>query len=438
MNIPQLLIAAPHSGSGKTMVTLALMRHLHSMGMRVQPFKCGPDYLDSKVHEVAAHRSCYNLDLFMSDAEGLRARYAKAVATADVAVVEGVMGMFDGYHRSAGSSAEVAKTLGIPVVMVVNAKAMAHSVAPLLKGFATYDPEVRVVGVIFNFVGSAAHYEMLRMAAEEVGVVSLGWIARNDELRLESRHLGLTTEDREGIDTVCQRAAESLFRNVDVAKLLAVASLPKPCCPETMKERASLRIAVAKDAAFSFTYRANIEALEQMGHVVYFSPLKDDALPQADVVYLPGGYPELHAAELSSNKTMMESVRRYCEEGGAMLAECGGMIYLGQSLTLADGSTYPMAGFLDLGTTFEGARCTLGYRQVTINGVVLRGHEFHYSRSVGTLPDSAAEVQSAIGQPTGTNIYLKKRTLASYFHFYWGDGASSPISLLLDGEGAGE
>ncbi|WP_320051830.1 cobyrinate a,c-diamide synthase [uncultured Acetobacteroides sp.] len=431
MNIPQFLIAAPHSGSGKTLVTLALLRLLKDRGLKVQPFKCGPDYLDTKLHEVAAGCRCYNLDLFMADADGVRGRYARQASLADVAVVEGVMGMFDGYDRQLGSSAEVTKTLGIPVVLVVNAKAMAHSVAPLLKGFATYDPEVRVAGVIFNFVGSASHYQLLKMAAEEVGVEPLGWIAKNDEFRLESRHLGLQTEDTKMVDEICDKAAHSIFTSVNIDRLLEVTASAKPTFVEQPAPSSEkIRIAVARDAAFSFSYPANIEALEPQGAITYFSPLNDERLPDADFVYLPGGYPELYAEQLSANHAMMESIRSYCSSGGAMLAECGGMIYLGSHLTLKDGTCYPMVGIFDFGTTFRDAKCTLGYRKAMLGGVEVRGHEFHYSRSEGELPASVAEVLSATNNPCSTGIYLKKRTLASYFHFFWGDGGFSMLEVI--------
>ena len=431
MNTPQFLIAAPHSGSGKTLVTLALLRHLKGRGLKVQPFKCGPDYLDTKLHEVAAGCSCYNLDLFMADADGVRMRYAHQAAQADVSVVEGVMGMVDGYDRHLGSSAEVAKTLGIPVVLVVNAKAMAHTVAPLLKGFATYDPAVKIAGVIFNFVGSASHYQLLKMAAEEVGVEPLGWIAKNDELRLESRHLGLQTEDLELIDGICTKAAQSIFTNVDIERLLEITSQPKPILVDQPKVSSiRIRIAVAKDAAFNFIYPANIEELEQQGTITYFSPLNDERLPDADFVYLPGGYPELYAEQLSANHAMVESIRSYCSSGGAMLAECGGMIYLGSHLTLKDGASYPMVGIFDFGTTFRDAKCTLGYRKAMLGSVEVRGHEFHYSRSEGELPASVAEVLSATCNPCSTGIYLKNRTLASYFHFFWGDGGHSMVEII--------
>lgn len=428
MNIPQLLIAAPHSGSGKTLFTLALLRLLSNRGLAVQPFKCGPDYLDTQLHGLAARRGSYNLDLFMSDSTGVRNRYAKQVATADAAIVEGVMGMFDGYNQSRGSSAEVARTLDIPIIMVMNAKAMAHSAAALLHGFATYQQGCRPVGVVFNFVGSASHYEYLRQAALEVGVEPLGWIKANENLKVESRHLGLHTENHDAIESICESAASEIFANVDVDRLLAITMRERPQASIAYAENTPrLRAAVARDEAFSFIYPANIEALEQVATVTYFSPLADDKLPEADFVYLPGGYPELHAQALSGNSTMLESIRRYSQRGGLMLAECGGMMYLGSELTLASGESYPMAKIYNFGTTFQNARCKLGYRQATVRGLEVRGHEFHYSSIFGEAVASSLEVRNALGNPSKTGIFVEQQTVASYFHFYWGD---TPISII--------
>lgn len=432
MSIPQLLIAAPHSGSGKTLFTLALLRLLNNRGLTVQPFKCGPDYLDTQLHKIAARRDSYNLDLFMSDSVGVRNRFARQLAGADVAIVEGVMGMFDGYHQAQGSSAEIAMTLDIPVVLIVNAKAMAHSAAALLKGFATYQPGVKLAGVVFNFVGSNSHYSFLKAAAEEVGVEPLGWIGANGNLKVESRHLGLQTENQPQIDAICEIAAQQVAQNVDIDRLLALTSRPKPHSqPLPLQPKTGKKIAVAKDAAFSFIYPANIEALEREAEVVYFSPLASQTLPDADFIYLPGGYPELYAKELSANTSMIQSINKYCHNGGHLLAECGGMIYLGKNITLKDGSCYPMASIFDFGTTFMDGRCTLGYRQATIGKYTVKGHEFHYSRSEGILPSSIAEVYNAMGNPAKTGIFSFKNTIASYFHIYWGDSAAS-ITKIVD------
>lgn len=432
MNIPQFLIAAPHSGSGKTLFTLALLRLLSNRGLKVQPFKCGPDYLDTQLHKIAAHNESYNLDLFMMDDQGIKRRYAKEVCTADAAIVEGVMGMFDGYHLTQGSSAEVAQTLSIPVILVMNAKAMAHSAAALLKGFASYQQGINLAGVVFNFVGSASHYSLLKAAAEEVGVEPLGWIAANSSLRVESRHLGLQTDNYDEIDAICENAAELILQNVNIDRLLELSSLPKPAIEPSILQNKSPRLqaAVAKDAAFNFISPANIEALQQVADITYFSPLVDKVLPKVDFVYLPGGYPELHAEQLSSNTAMIDAIRAYSNSDGRILAECGGMIYLGSHLTLKDETTYPMANIFQFGTTFANARCKLGYRQAQVGKHTIKGHEFHYSRSEGMLPQSAAEIRSATDRSTETGIYVHKNTVASYFHLYWGDSSVSIISIL--------
>lgn len=430
MNIPQFLIAAPHSGSGKTLFTLALLRLLSNRGLKVQPFKCGPDYLDTKIHAIAARQSSYNLDLFMMSPQGLKHRYAKQASSADAAIVEGVMGMFDGYHRTSGSSAEIAQTLDIPAILIMNAKAMAHTAAALLKGFATYNTNVNLAGVVFNFVGSQSHYELLKAAAIEVGVEPLGWIQANQDFKMESRHLGLQTENIAEIDLMCDTAAQQIFSHVDIDKLIQITSLPRPKPVADKPIIQKMRVAVALDAAFNFIYPANIEALEQIAEVVYFSPLADSALPQADFVYLPGGYPELHAEKLAANKPMVAAIKNYCNSGGLMLAECGGMIYLGSHITLKDNATHPMCNVFQFGTTFADARCKLGYRKGQVGSISIKGHEFHYSRSEGVLPQSAIKVKSATDRPTETGIYVYKNTVASYFHIYWGDSDNNIIDIV--------
>lgn len=431
MEKPQLLIAAPHSGSGKTLVTLALLRHFKNAGMRVQPFKCGPDYLDTKLHSIAAGVLSYNLDLFMADAAAVRRRYVQEVSRANIAIVEGVMGMFDGYSGSKGSSAEVAKVLDIPIVLVVNAKAMAHSAAALLKGFSSYDAGVKIAGVIFNFVGSASHYEFLKNAAIEVGVEPLGWIAPLPQLAIESRHLGLQTENADKLDSICEAAASLLLQNVNLGRLTELTAVPAALVScDISPQSPAIRIAIARDAAFSFVYPSNIEQLEREGSVTYFSPLSDSKLPEADFVYLPGGYPELHAEELARNHSMISSVRDYCDRGGAMLAECGGMIYLSKYITLSDGATYPLVGYFDFGTSMVNAKCMLGYRRVSLAGTEIRGHEFHYSHLEGDTSNSEAAVTTAAGRAASTKIFIKRRTLASYFHFFWGENGVSIVKLV--------
>ena len=426
------LIAAPSSGSGKTTITLGLLRLFARRGMSVQPFKCGPDYLDTMLHSMAAStgeasRPGLNLDTFMASKAHVRSLFARHASTAEISVVEGVMGLFDGAEKSDGSSAEIAALLGLPVIMVIDGSKMAYSAAPMLYGYKHFDPSVKVAGVIFNRVGSASHYSYLEAAAKDVGVEPLGYLPRNSDITIDERHLGLNTSaeyDRQGI---IDAMADHIEKTVNIERLLEVARIE---LPEVEKVQARTRtpgkvIAVARDEAFNFIYHDNIEALSRYGEVRFFSPLHDEKLPEADLVYLAGGYPELHAQALAENASMRKSVAAWCQSGGATWAECGGLMYLGQRLTLADGATYPMCGVLDLDTTMQEARLTLGYRKVyptETEGVELRGHEFHYSRisRQGEI-DTIAEVRNARDQEVPTSLFRVGNTIASYLHLYWGE-----------------
>ncbi|NTV67281.1 MAG: cobyrinate a,c-diamide synthase [Chlorobaculum sp.] len=426
------LIAAPSSGSGKTTITLGLLRLLARRGLAVQPFKCGPDYLDTMLHAMAASagettRPGLNLDTFMASKQHVRSLFARHASTAEISVVEGVMGLFDGAEKSDGSSAEIAALLGLPVIMVIDGSKMAYSAAPMLYGFKHFDPSVNVAGVIFNRVGSASHYRYLEAAALDAGVEPLGYLPRNSAITIDERHLGLNTSaeyDRQGI---IDAMADHIEKTVNIERLLEVAAIElqeAEAVPATARTSGKV-IAVARDEAFNFIYHANIEALARYGEVRFFSPLHDERLPEADLVFLAGGYPELHAQALAANTPMRHAIAAWCRNGGATWAECGGLIYLGQSLTLADGEAYPMCGVLDLDTTMQEARLTLGYRKVYpagAEGVELRGHEFHYSRITrqGEI-DAIAEIRNARDQQVDTKLFRTGNTIASYLHLYWGE-----------------
>lgn len=431
-----LLIGAASSGCGKTTFTMGLLRALSRRRLRVQPFKCGPDYIDPLYHQQAAGRESVNLDTFMASASHVQSLFAHYGSDADVRVVEGAMGLFDGYDASRGSAAEVAMLLDVPVVLLVNARAVAYSVAPLIYGFRHFNPQLRLVGVVFNFVASERQYAMLRQACDDAGVSCLGYLGRNAGLTIPSRHLGLSIEERRQAERLIDLAADEVEAHVDIDRLLQASKSVYPgktqCIPRkntvysTEKHFERLSIAVARDEAFNFTYRANIDALRGRGNVVFFSPLRDAVLPDCDLLYLPGGYPELFAKTLSDNEAMRRAIRDYCEAGGRVLAECGGFMFLCHDI---DG--LPMCGVLPMSATMEGARLHLGYRQMSVGDETLRGHEFHYSSvreadcpaGVGRL----ALQRSALGTPVETPIYKNKNVLAGYTHWYWGE---KPFELL--------
>lgn len=441
-----LLISAASSGSGKTTFTLGLLRALRNRSLRVQPFKCGPDYIDTRHHRMAAGRPSVNLDAFMMSEGHIKDLYARYASNTDVAVTEGVMGLFDGYDTMRGSSAEISARLRIPVVLVVNAKSTAYSVAPLLYGFRNFRKDLDVVGAVFNFVASENHYSFLRQACEDAGVEALGYLPKRTDVEIPSRHLGLSLDEDFCFEDFANRVACLVEEHVDIDRLLAITTfsgqppLFRIRTGETARTvpKANLRIAIAHDSAFNFSYEENIRFLSTLGTIAYFSPLKDDRLPEADFVYLPGGYPELHLAELSANAGMCGSIRSFVEAGGKLLAECGGMMYLCEKIIGTDGNAYPMVGVLPQSATMENMRLRLGYRTLYYKSDTLRGHEFHYSRIVPMeipLP-SAARAFTAKGTQTDTPLYRYKNVLAGYTHLYWGDPHEN--SWLIDflyGEG---
>ena len=420
-------------------------------GLKVQPFKCGPDYIDTKYHEVVCGRLSINLDTFMASQEHVSSLYARYSADADVAVVEGMMGMYDGYDRDRGSSAEVARLLGIPVVLVVDAKSAAYSMAPLLSGFINFRPDIRIAGVIFNRVGSLRHYRMLQEVCEDLNVTCLGYLPKQKELEQESRHLGLDfsrSKETEGLDML----AGLLEEHVDWELLLSTTGRPLPTAAveekPVLSEPGKLHISVARnEESFSFLYAEHLDILRRMGTVTFFNPEQDRAIPQeTDLLYLPGGYPENRLEELAGARLARESIRSYIEAGGRTLAECGGMIYLSQSV-LSDGDTdggsagscvgnigNEMVGVLPFSITNERKRrkLTLGYRQFNYNGWRLKGHEFHYTQfavpeadgkegGACSLPPSIAQVYNAKGGKVTTPVFRYKNLIASYTHLYWGE-----------------
>lgn len=423
----QLLIGAASSGSGKTTFTLGLLRALRKRGLAVQPFKCGPDYIDTQYHAVAAGSESVNLDSYLSSGTHIRELYARYGAGARVCVTEGVMGLLDGYDGRRGSSAEIAGLLDLPVVLLVNAKSTAYSVAPVIYGFKHFCSDLRIAGVVFNKVASAVHYASLLQACRDVGVESLGYLPFRKDMEIPSRHLGLTLEEGFRFDAFTGRIAELVETHVDIDRLLEVTASPFPVAPvgsgkadNNFAPVPGLKIAVARDEAFNFIYRENIARLQQAGTVTFFSPLTGSVLPEADFVYLPGGYPEFFLPRLSSNTSMLASVKRYAEAGGKLWAECGGMMYLCRSVTGTDEKTYPMAGVFPLEATMEQMKLKLGYRRFRYRERTWRGHEFHYSRTSGSYP-SVAELSNARNEPVSTPLYRYKNVLAGYTHLYWGE-----------------
>lgn len=416
----QFLIGAASSGSGKTTLTLGLLRALKRRGRRVAPFKCGPDYIDPHYHRLAAGSESVNLDGFLASPAHLEALYGRYAAPADVAVTEGVMGLYDGWQADRGSSAELARTLHLPVILVVDARSTAYSAAPLLYGFRHFGRGAEVVGAIFNRVASPSHYAFLKEAARDAGVEALGWLPRDEGFAAPSRHLGLSLENLAAFEPVVERLADAVEAHVALDRLEELTRRPFDFHAPAPHPRGKLRIAVARDEAFNFLYRANLDRLEELGEVRFFSPLRDRELPGADLLYLPGGYPEFRLEELTRNEPLRRAVRDYAEAGGRLIAECGGMMYLARAIRDERGKRHPMCGVLPIEASMEGMKLRLGYREIRYGEHRLRGHEFHYSHVEGDCP-SVARQFSARGAEVSTPLYRYKNVIAGYTHLYWGE-----------------
>lgn len=394
---PGLIIAAPASGAGKTTLTLALLRHYARAGLAVNPAKAGPDYIDPAFHEAACGRACVNLDAWAMRRETLDGLVAQASSDAQLVLCEGVMGLFDGAliggSASVGSTADLAVHAGWAVVLVVDVRGQGGSAAALVRGFAHHNSDVPIAGVIFNRVAGTRHVAMINaaMAAALPHVPIIGMVPRDEALGLPERHLGLVQAGEHGaLDTFLDGAADIVGTHLDTDALRALAATtaatgarPVPLAP------LGQRIAVARDEAFAFTYGAVLEGWRKAGaDIAFFSPLEDVPPPEdADAVYLPGGYPELHGGRLAANMCFLDGLRGAARRGAAIYGECGGYMVLGEALIDTDGTAHEMAGLLPLVTSFAGRRLHLGYRQAETlapsplgaAGGRYRGHEFHYA-----------------------------------------------------------
>lgn len=435
MSKNSFIIGAPSSGSGKTMITLGLLRALHRRGLHVQPFKCGPDYIDPMYHTLAAQRESVNLDPYMATANHLREVYSRYSASADVAPIEGVMGLLDGYCRDNGSTAELSRLLNRPVIMVVDARSAAYSVAAQLYGFRHFGQGVNIVGVIFNRVASPSHYAFLKQAALDAGTEPLGYLPRNNDFIAPSRHLGLSTEAVASFNPIVEKLADAVTKHIDLSRLLELTACESPLTytPQKQLENKGWRIAVARDEAFNFIYRANLDRLQESGSLSFFSPLRDATLPDADLIYLPGGYPEFFLEPLEKNVSLRREIQCRAENGGRILAECGGMMYLCRAIRSSEGKTFEMCGILPTEASMEDMRLRLGYREIrTDDGFSIRGHEFHYSHLTEELPSAVRQI-SARGEETATGLYRYKNVIAGYTHLYWGE--CNPLSLFEETDG---
>lgn len=449
--IPALVVAGVASGVGKTTFTLGLLEALRRRGLVVQPFKVGPDFIDPGFHGLVAGRPSHNLDGWLCSRDVVRATVARHAADADLALVEGVMGCFDGRGASSdeGSTAEIAKWLGAPAVLVVDAWAMARSAGAIVLGFERFDADLDLAGVVFNRVAGETHWQWLREAVTaRCRAVPLGYLPRRDSLALPERHLGLVTAAEHGMPrAVLDELVGAIEATVDVDALLRLARSAVEPDATPARARGSggaptrARIGVARDVAFQFYYPANFELLRAAGaELVFWSPLDDAELPDVDALYLGGGYPEVHAGRLAANIPMREAVRAFALGGRPVYAECGGLLYLAEALEDEAGVLQPMVGVLPTVGRMAPRRLTLGYAEVEVTratplgpaGTVVRGHEFHASR-IDEVPEEvprAYTVRTSRGGAPRAEGYLLGETLMSYVHLHFGSNPAVPDHLV--------
>lgn len=449
------LIAAPQSGSGKTTVSLAIMAGLAKRGIAVAPFKCGPDFIDPGYHNIVTGRHSVNLDPWMCSEEFVRETFQTALAGQAIAIIEGAMGLFDGIGPSVkGSSAQIAAITGAPVVLIINARGMAASAAAMVKGFADFDPQVKIAGVIFNNVGSDAHAALLKdsLAVHCPEVVCFGCVPRDESLIIPSRHLGLVTaEDNPLSDEFIQKLTDLSECCLDLDGLAALEIdfyTPEHNTLAAAKTLLScdeppVRIAVARDSAFCFIYADNLRLLEEAGaELVFFSPLHDSTLPpDAHGIYLPGGYPELYATELAENISMKNSIKNAVNTDMPVYAECGGFVYLTEGIDASENQVAAdFVGIFQTRCRMLARRRALGYRQIDLTenviigskGIEARGHEFHYSDIVA-MPENIELCYrvSRQGVVLAAEGFKVRNCLASYIHLHFGSDSEIARTFVM-------
>ena len=443
------MVAGTASGVGKTTIALTLMAMLRERGLRVQPFKCGPDFLDTGHHSATCGRASRNLDTWMLDRKANRAIFLSASRDADAAIVEGMMGLYDGAAGDTedGSAAEIAKLLALPVVLVIDAGKSARSIAAVVKGFESFDPAVRFAGIVLNHVVSDQHYRLLETAIRSVTTTPLlGYLPMEQTIAIPERHLGLhTAEEIASVEDRRVALARAGSRHLDIKPLLGLSwsgvVAKSEVFPAQCSEQKHVRIGVARDKAFSFYYEDNFDLLRQNGaEIVAFSPLSDAALPMdLDALYLGGGYPELYADALSRNVGLLAEIRTFAEAGKPVYAECGGMIYLSQALTLLDGYSYTMAGVLPVKFEMTPRLVHFGYVNVEFvadcllgkKGMIARGHSFHCSRILpGNLMTTAYRLKYSLSGRDELEGYQFRNVLTSYVHLHFRGNPAMTTSLV--------
>ena len=432
-NFPRLIIAATQSGSGKTTITVGLLAALKNRGLNVQAYKVGPDYIDTGWHMLANGKASHNLDSYLVGVDKLKEIFADTSRDADLSLIEGVMGFYDGGRGGISSTAEISKLLNAPVVLIIDAKSMGTSAAAIALGFREFDKSVNLAGIILNRIGSDSHKQMIADALNKLGIKCFGAIKRNDEFILPERHLGLVpTSENHAVDAlkkICAAVENQLDLDalIDLAKNSPPIKIPYPLSPIPYP---LTKIAVARDEAFNFYYDASLNELKKFGaEIVFFSPLNDEHLPK-DIsgLIIGGGFPEMFAARLEQNKNIREEIFNAAENGLPIFAECGGFMYLMKRLIDFDGKIFNMCGVFDGSATMTNKLQTVGYVTAEIlqdcilgkSGDKIHAHEFHFSKAFDDSADK--KIFRCKRLRTGNEYFagaVKKNVVASYLHIHF-------------------
>lgn len=453
---PRIVVAGTHSGVGKTTITLGMMAAFVKRGLVVQGFKVGPDYIDPAYHTEVTERPSRNLDTWMLDKDWVLETFHRGSLTADIAVIEGVMGLFDGKDSlsNVGTTAEVSELLNAPILLVIDAAGMARSAAAVVKGYQTFHPTLTIAGVIVNRVGGEGHYRLVKSAIESACLVPVvGYLPGNAQFRIPERHLGLLPAIERGeLKTLFDHLAETISATVELDRVYKLACEAPPLPSENsvvVRDKSTdgpVVIAVARDAAFNFYYPENLELLEHCAaKLVFFSPLAGDKIPdEANGLYIGGGFPEEFAARLSGHTDVLDEIRYRIELGLPTYAECGGMMFLAEELVDGQGQSHPMVGIIPARVAMQERIAGFGYREVTspadnwllCGNAVARGHEFHYSTIEFRAPYQPA--YHVLGpdlakrlNPATTEGYLKANVVAGYTHLHFASNPTIARNFVL-------
>jgi cobyrinic acid a,c-diamide synthase len=438
MDIPRILLAGTSSRAGKTTLSMGLMRALRDRGLKVQPFKTGPDFIDPSYHHLATGQPSRNLDGFMMTPGDILETFQRNSRGADIAVVEGAMGLYDSHNalEEKGSSAEISKIIQAPVALIANAERMSRTAAPFVLGYKLFDRDVDIRGVILNRMGSKRHRDKARLAVEKLaGMEVLGTVPRRPEVKVPERHLGLVPAyERERLDALFDDLAALVEEFMDVDRIIEIAEAAGEMEDVEInpifqpKDETGAKIGILRDECFTFYYQDSLDALRARGaELVTINAIEDKRLPEVNALYIGGGFPEVFAEQLEKNVSLREAIRTFCEEGRPVYGECGGLMYLGEEIVTKEGATHEMVGYLPIRTRMQERFQALGYVITDVakdtflypKGARLVGHEFHHSKveALGKL-DFAYKNERGTGIEGAKDGIIKQNTLASYLHVH--------------------